>query len=77
MQPQTAPALKPFEDHGHAHVHHAKICTGAYFIGTLTYFCKFRTNFYGCNCVYSKPIVNKRFRTMMHKKGMGRHSMSC
>ena len=26
-QVQTAPALKLFEDHGCAHVHHAKICT--------------------------------------------------
>ena len=33
MQPQIAPALKPFEDCGRAHVHQAKICTaaGAYF----------------------------------------------
>ena len=33
-QPQTAPALKPFEDRGHADAHHAKIYThaaGAYF----------------------------------------------
>ena len=32
MQLQTAPVPKPFEDRGHAHAHHAKICTaGTYF----------------------------------------------